>query len=144
MVLMIWVDQVGVHFRKVATVKKALIGVFVLACGVMVGGCNSNESTATETKAGVTPQKASVQPTTNPVAPVVAAPSKYDEIKVGNVIYVVGSAASADKVRAGQKLGQFVSAFGYGPNGEKVIFETDKEGKLEKTLMAEFATRHPK
>ena len=78
-----------------------------------------------------------------PTAAPTAAPA-YEEITKDGKIYVVASKASADKVRAGQKLTPTVTAFGFGPQGEKVYFETDKEGKLDQVLMVEYNRRHAK
>ena len=35
-----------------------------------------------------------------------------------------------------------VAAIGFGPKGEKVVFEASKDGMLEKALMDEFERRH--
>ena len=70
-----------------------------------------------------------------------AAPVQYQEVRSGNATYVVASKASADKVKAGQKI-TTVTAIGFGPGGEKVYFETDKDGKLDQVLMGEYRKRH--
>jgi hypothetical protein len=77
-------------------------------------------------------------------AGVTSAPAAYEEVKRDGHIYVVASKTSADKVRSGQKLSPAVTAFGFGPSGERVYFESDKEGRLDQALMAEFTRRHPK
>ena len=56
---------------------------------------------------------------------------------------MVASKASADKVKAGHKLAQATTAFGFGPKGEKVYFEQDKDGKLDAALMKEWAKATP-
>ena len=67
---------------------------------------------------------------------------EYIELAQGGRIYVVGSQASADKVKAGGKLATQKTAIGYGPNKETVVFEASKEG-MEDWLMTEYANRHP-
>ena len=45
------------------------------------------------------------------------------------------------RVKAGKEPVSKVAAIGFGPNGEKVVFESSKEG-LDKGLMTEFTRRH--
>src|SRR5688500_7768297 len=66
----------------------------------------------------------------------------YTEIEHDGKIYVVGSPKTADTIKSGGKLGQKVTAFGYGPNGETVYFEANKDG-IEDLLMREYAQKHP-
>jgi hypothetical protein len=70
-----------------------------------------------------------------------AAARSYKEVKRENVIYVVSSPDALRRVNAGDEPAMKVSAIGFGPNGEKVIFEASKDG-LENGLMAEFERRH--
>ena len=65
----------------------------------------------------------------------------YKEIKRENVIYVVSSPDAVKRVRAGEEPALKVAAIGFGPNGEKVVFEANKDG-LENGLMKEFERRH--
>ena len=66
----------------------------------------------------------------------------YIEIEKDGKIYVVGSQKTADMINAGGKLSPKVAAFGYGPNGETVYFEANKDG-IEDFLMMEYAKKHP-
>jgi hypothetical protein len=65
----------------------------------------------------------------------------YTEIRREKVIYVVSTPAAVKRVHEGKEPASKVSAIGYGPNGEKVIFEASKDG-LEKGLMEEFTRRN--
>lgn len=66
----------------------------------------------------------------------------YQELRVGNRIYVAGSKASADRVQGGGKFASQQAAIGFGPARETVIFEASKDG-LEELLMQEYKKRHP-
>ena len=66
----------------------------------------------------------------------------YIEIPKDGKIYVVGSQKTADLINSGGKLSQKVAAFGYGPNGETVYFEANKDG-IEDLLMKEYEQKHP-
>lgn len=134
---------------------KGLTLTMVIAATLMIG-CNStaepdkDSTTAEDTRSEATASKGDASKSGEQTAKVsagstaTAAGPAYEEVKRGGHIYVVASKASADKVRAGQKLTPTVTAFGFGPGGERVYFETDKEGKLDQVLMAEFTRRHPK
>ena|SRR5688572_22690622 len=65
----------------------------------------------------------------------------YTEIKRENVIYVASTPDGVKRVKEGKEPPLAVSAVGFGPNGEKVVFEGSKDG-LENGLMAEFEKRH--
>ena len=65
----------------------------------------------------------------------------YTEIKRENVIYVASTPDGVKRVRSGKEPPMAVSAIGFGPNGEKVVFEGSKDG-LENGLMKEFEKRH--
>ena len=134
---------------------KGLTLTLVIVVALIVG-CNSTaepdkeSTTAEDTRSEATASKADASKSADQTAKAsagstaTAAAPAYEEVKRGGHIYVVASKASADKVRAGQKLTPTVTAFGFGPAGERVYFETDKEGKLDQVLMAEFTRRHPK
>ena len=65
----------------------------------------------------------------------------YTEVRRENVIYVLSSPDAVKRVRGGDEPALKVSAIGFGPNGEKVVFEASKDG-LENGLMKEFERRH--
>jgi hypothetical protein len=65
----------------------------------------------------------------------------YKEIARDNVIFVVMSPDAVRRVNSGQEPTMKVSAIGFGPEGQKVIFEASKDG-LENALMQEFEKRH--
>ena len=65
----------------------------------------------------------------------------YTEIKREQVIYVVSTPEALGRVKAGKEPAMKVSAFGFGPAGEKVVFEASKDG-LENGLMEEFEKRN--
>lgn len=65
----------------------------------------------------------------------------YSEIRKDKVIYVVSTPEAKKRVAKGQDPALKVAAIGFGPNGEKVIFEASKDG-LENGLMKEFERRH--
>ena len=65
----------------------------------------------------------------------------YTEVRREKVIYVVSSPDAKKRVADGKDPAMKVAAIGYGPNGEKVIFEDSKDG-LATGLMAEFERRH--
>jgi hypothetical protein len=117
-----------------------------LALGLLLGvgvvaGCSNNESGPTTKPVTGEVKTGDAQSSDAGVGAAAAAPVQYQEVPSGNAIYVVASKASADKVRAGQKI-TTVTAIGFGPQGEKVYFETDKDGKLDRVLMAEYQRRH--
>jgi hypothetical protein len=74
--------------------------------------------------------------------PVAAAPTMI-EVKHDGKWFVVGSQKSADEVKSGKHLKNFVKAFGAGPKGETVVFEQDKE-ELAAKLMKQFEAKYPK
>ena len=61
----------------------------------------------------------------------------YQEVRVGNNVYVVGSAEAAEQAKAG-KLAKPVRAIGFGAPGEKWYFEEKNQAALE----AEYDRRH--
>src|SRR5687768_5583191 len=61
----------------------------------------------------------------------------YTEIRREKVIYVVSTPDARKRVNEGKDPAMKMSAIGFGPNGEKVIFEASKDG-LENGLMQEF------
>lgn len=65
----------------------------------------------------------------------------YKEVRRDKVIYVVSTPAALQRVNAGEEPAMKVAAFGFGPQGEKVVFEASKDG-LENGLMQEFQRRH--
>jgi hypothetical protein len=108
-----------------------------------LAGCNGNSQTS---DSAIPPKNAKAADAGKADAAKSAAPTAiahYEEIERDKIIYVVGTKASADKVKAGGKLAPYVSALGFGPTGTKVYFESDKDG-LENKLMAEYDRRHPK
>jgi hypothetical protein len=68
-----------------------------------------------------------------------AGPIEYQEVRVGENVYVVGSKDAAEKARAG-KLEKPVRAIGFGAPNEKVYFEEKNQAALE----AEYSKRHPR
>ena len=82
----------------------------------------SNQSAASGTSVASSPSAAKID---------------YQEVRVGNNVYVVGSAEAAQKAQAG-KLEKPVRAIGFGDPGEKVYFEEKNQAALE----AEFNRRH--
>ena len=66
----------------------------------------------------------------------------YKEIKRGNQIYVASTYDGVERIQSGKEPVIKVAAIGFGPSGEKVIFEASKDGTLEKALMEEFERRH--
>jgi hypothetical protein len=67
-----------------------------------------------------------------------AKPLEYQEVRVGDKLYVVGSKEAAEKAKAG-KLEKPARGIGFGPEGVKVYFEEANQAALE----AEYARRHP-
>jgi hypothetical protein len=67
-----------------------------------------------------------------------AKPIEYQEVPVGDKLYIVGSKEAAEKAKAG-KLEKPVRAVGIGPENVKVYFEEANQTALE----AEYARRHP-
>ena len=67
-----------------------------------------------------------------------AKPLEYQEVRVGDKLYVVGSKEAAEKAKAG-KLEKPARGIGFGPEGVKVYFEEANQAALE----AEYAKRHP-
>ena len=66
----------------------------------------------------------------------------YREVRRGNEILVAATHDGIQRVREGKEPVTKVAAIGFGPRGEKVIFEASKDGMLEKALMDEFERRH--
>jgi hypothetical protein len=66
----------------------------------------------------------------------------YKEVRHGDKIMVAATHDGVSRVRKGQEPAIKVAAIGFGPRGEKVIFEASKDGMLEKALMDEFERRH--
>jgi hypothetical protein len=67
----------------------------------------------------------------------------YSEVPHDGRIYVLGSQSSAEALAAGQKPPLAITCLGFGPNGETVIFEANKDGNLEKWLRAVWDSEHP-
>jgi hypothetical protein len=66
----------------------------------------------------------------------------YKEVRRGDTIYVASTYDGVKRVKSGREPVTKVAAIGFGPKGEKVIFEASKDGMLEKALMDEFERRH--
>lgn len=66
----------------------------------------------------------------------------YTEIRRDKKIYVASTYDGVKRVRSGKEPVAKIAAIGFGPRGEKVIFEASKDGMLEKALMNEFQRRH--
>lgn len=66
----------------------------------------------------------------------------YKEVRHGDTILVAATHDGVQRVTKGQEPVIKVAAIGFGPKGEKVIFEASKDGMLEKALMGEFERRH--
>ena len=108
---------------------KKLALVAVVALGAAAAGCDSAGMNSPFKKYSKDEQIAA------------SAARGYTEIKRENVIYVAATPEGVKRVRAGKEPPLAVSAIGFGPNGEKVIFEGSKDG-LENGLMKEFERRH--
>ena len=66
----------------------------------------------------------------------------YREVRRGDTILVAATYDGLNRLSEGQEPVTKVAAIGFGPRGEKVIFEASKDGTLEKALMDEFERRH--
>jgi len=66
----------------------------------------------------------------------------YTEVRRGEAILVASTYSGVKRVKTGKEPVTKVAAIGFGPKGEKVIFEASKDGLLEKALMDEFERRH--
>ena len=66
----------------------------------------------------------------------------YKEVRKGDTIFVASTYDGVNRVKKGQEPVIKVAAIGFGPKGEKVVFEASKDGMLEKALMDEFERRH--
>jgi hypothetical protein len=66
----------------------------------------------------------------------------YKEVRNGKAILVAATHDGVERVSKGQEPVIKVAAIGFGPRGEKVVFEASKDGMLEKVLMDEFERRH--
>ena len=66
----------------------------------------------------------------------------YTEIRRDKKIYVASTYDGVKRIQSGKEPALKVAAIGFGPSGEKVIFEASKDGALEKGLMKEFERRH--
>ena len=66
----------------------------------------------------------------------------YKEVRRGNEIFVAATHDAVQRLRQGKEPVTKVAAIGFGPRGEKVVFEASKDGTLEKALMDEFERRH--
>src|SRR5688572_19278613 len=124
------------------------VALALLLSAVCLGGCNGNgEAAKAETTTDTRSTTSSTAAKTDAAggktpAPTASASGHYEEVRRDKAIYVAGTPESAAKIRAGDKFAHSVTALGFGPGGEKVYFETDKEGKLDQRLMAEFEKRH--
>lgn len=78
----------------------------------------------------------------SPGTPAGGQASGYTEVRRGNTILVASTAEGVERIRAGEEPAAKVAGIGFGPRGEKVVFEASKDGALEKALMAEFDRRH--
>ena|SRR5688572_3432565 len=138
--------------------KRFWIPVAVLA--MMVVGCQENEGDATpkSSTASSAANKASAEKSAKTDSSITAKsgtatgtaagtgtgtaaakPLEYQEVRVGDKLYVVGSKEAAEKARAG-KLEKPVRAIGVGAlENTKVYFEEANQAALE----AEYAKRHP-
>jgi hypothetical protein len=67
----------------------------------------------------------------------------YIEFTHAGKLYVVGYPASEALVKSGKKLALTTKGFGYGPNGETVIFEENKIG-LSQILIEQYESQHGK
>lgn len=110
--------------------KKFALAAVVAACGAAGAvGCESTGMNSPFKKYTKEEQAAAT------------AARSYTEVKRDNVIYVVSTPDAVKAVKAGKEPAMKVAAIGFGPAGEKVIFEASKDG-LENSLMAEFDRRH--
>ena len=66
----------------------------------------------------------------------------YTEVRQGNAILVASTYTGVKRIKSGKEPVIKVAAIGFGPKGEKVVFEASKDGMLEKALMDEFERRH--
>ena len=66
----------------------------------------------------------------------------YQEVRRDKEILVVSTYDAKKRVKEGKEPVTKVAAIGFGPKGEKVIFEASKDGALEQALMTEFDRRH--
>ena len=66
----------------------------------------------------------------------------YTEVRRGKEIFVASTPDSIKRVKSGKEPATKIAAIGFGPQGEKVIFEASKDGTMEKALMEEFDRRH--
>ena len=66
----------------------------------------------------------------------------YTEVRQGKTIFVASTYQGVKRVKSGKEPVIKVAAIGFGPKGEKVVFEASKDGMLEKALMDEFERRH--
>jgi hypothetical protein len=96
---------------------------------------SSSSTTAVKTDAAQAPKGESVTAKSSTGAP---KPIDYQEVRVGDKLYVVGSKEAAEKAKAG-KLEKPARGIGFGPEGVKVYFEEANQAALE----AEYAKRHP-
>ncbi len=103
-----------------------------MVIGLAAVGCESNKSTA----------PAPAKSPSAAVTPVASA--EYYEVSYKGRTYVLGSKASAEKAEKGSHPQLTVTKIGYGVNGETVVFEADKDGNLEKRLMAAYDAKHKK
>jgi len=101
-------------------IKQSVTGM-ILASGLMIGatGCTGSGTSNAQMAADIEREEAwrgQVMPTMTEVT------------NPKGKLYVVGYPESAAKVKAGEKLKMEKKAFGFGPNGETVIFEDSKIG----------------
>ena len=114
------------------------LAICTVLVSALVVGCQESETKDKPSSAGGTNEmqaKQTAKPAPTPAG--ASAPLKYQEVKVGNKVYVVGSDAAAEKARAG-KLEKPVRVIGIGQPDEKVYFEEANQAALE----AEYAKRH--
>jgi hypothetical protein len=66
----------------------------------------------------------------------------YTEVRQGKEIFVAATYAGVKRIKGGKEPMPKVAAIGFGPKGEKVVFEASKDGYVEQALMEEFQRRH--
>src|SRR5688572_29497957 len=95
--------------------KKLAHAAAALTAGVMIAGCSGNGAMNNPLKKYTKDEQTAA-----------TAARSYTEVRRENVIYVLSSPAAVKRVRAGDEPAMKVAAIGYGPNGEKVVFEASK------------------
>jgi hypothetical protein len=106
-------------------IKQSVTGV-IAAIGFMAGvtGCNGSGTSSTVTSSAQIASEIEREEAWRGQIP----PTLIEVTNPKGKLYVVGYPESAAKVKAGEKLKMEKKAFGFGPNGETVIFEDNKIG----------------